>query len=208
MSVATSVVLATVRTFLNDDAAANWTDAALMPKLQQAHRELQVKLRRAAAPVMKGTYIETIPASGTAFSTPPVDLIAPIQLWENAPAGPLANYQLMTESDPLPNVAQVATLVWWAWVNEVVTFIGSSASRMVKMVYWKRITVPQANTDLIGFIDGELYLAPRTAAIAYGSTGDGNSMGVLAGLADASLSEVILSNRGRAPQAQNQSQKP
>jgi len=157
---------------------------------------------------MKGTYIETIPASGTAFSTPPVDLIAPIQLWENAPAGPLANYQLMTESDPLPNVAQVATLVWWAWVNEVVTFIGSSASRMVKMVYWKRITVPQANTDLIGFIDGELYLAPRTAAIAYGSTGDGNSMGVLAGLADASLSEVILSNRGRAPQAQNQSQKP
>jgi len=208
MSVATSVVLATARTFLNDDAAANWTDAALMPKLQQAHRELQVKLRRAAAPVMKGTYIETIPASGTAFSTPPVDLIAPIQLWENAPAGPLANYQLMTESDPLPNVAQVATLVWWAWVNEVVTFIGSSASRMVKMVYWKRITVPQANTDLIGFIDGELYLAPRTAAIAYGSTGDGNSMGVLAGLADASLSEVILSNRGRAPQAQNQSQKP
>src|SRR6516164_3474649 len=106
MSVQTSVVLATARTFLNDDASANWTDASLIPKLQQAHRELQVKLRRAAAPVMKGTYTETLTANATAFSTQPPDIIAPIQLWENAPAGPVANYQLITEADPLPNVAQ------------------------------------------------------------------------------------------------------
>jgi hypothetical protein len=208
MSVATSIVLNTARTFLNDDAVTNWTDAALMPKLQQAHRELQVKLRRAAAPVMKGTYVETVNPSAIGFATPPADLIAPIQIWENAPAGPITNYQLMTEADPLPNVVASTTLVWWAWVNETVVFIGSSASRMVKMLYWRRLTVPQSNTDLIGFIDGELYLAPRTAAIAYGSTGDANSMNVLATLADGSLSEVILSNRGRAPQVAGSSAKP
>lgn len=208
MSVQTSVVLTTARTFLNDDAATNWTDNALMPKLQHAHRELQVKLRRAAAPVMKGSYTETINPGGLVFLAQPTDIIAPIQLWEKLPADPVQNYQLMTEADPLPNVATTTTLTWWAWVEEIVTFLGSTASRAVKMTYWRRITVPQANTDPVGFIDGELYLAPRTAAIAYGSTGDATSMATLATIADASLDQVILSNRGRAPQAANTSQKP
>jgi len=179
-----------------------------MPKLQQAHRELQVKLRRAAAPVMKGTYLETIPIGSTVFATQPTDIIAPIQLWEKLPADPITMYALMTEADPLPNVAQAATLTWWGWFNENIAFVGSTASRAVKMIYWRALRVPTANSDPVGFIDGELYLAPRVAAIAYGSTGDATSMQILAGIADSSLGEVILSNRGRAPQAPGTSQKP
>src|SRR5271166_4361700 len=157
MSVQSSVVLATARTFLNDDAASNWTDAALFPKLQQAHKELQIKLRRAAAPLMKTTYVEAITATNTVFATPPVDLVAPIQLWEKANADPVTLYALMTEADPLPNVAQVATMIWWAWIEEAVNFIGSSANRTVKMLYWRALPIPAVNTDLIGFINGELY---------------------------------------------------
>src|ERR1051326_1868831 len=104
MSVLTSVVLATARTLLNDDAASNWTDAALIPKLQQAHRELQIKLRRAAAPVMKAQYTEVVGANVTAFATPPANLVAPIQLWETSSGGAINTYALMTETDPLPNV--------------------------------------------------------------------------------------------------------
>lgn len=208
MSVQASVVLATARTFLNDDAATNWTDAALMPKLQQAHKELQIKLRRAAAPVMKGTYSEAIVATNTSFASPPSDLVAPIQLWEKAPGDPVTLYQLMTEADPLPNVIAGTTMVWWAWVEEVVTFIGSSADRSVKMSYWRALPLPQLNTDLINFLNGELYLAPRTAAIAAGSVGQAAEMGTLASMADASLGEVILSNRGRAPQSPGASIKP
>lgn len=208
MSVQLSVVLTTARTLLNDDAATNWSDAALIPKAQQAHKELQIKLRRAAAPLMKNTYIETLGIGATVFATPPTDLVAPIQLWENAPSGANNLWQLMTESDPLPNVLQVATLIWWAWVEEVVTFIGSTASRQVKMLYWRALPLPQANTDLIGFLNGELYLAPRTAALAAGSVGQAEEMTALASLADQSLTEVILSNRGRAPQAPGQSIKP
>lgn len=208
MSVQVSVVLATARTFMNDDAATNMTDAFLIPKLQQAHKELQIKLRRAAAPVMKNNYIETIAPSGTIFATPPADLIAPIQLWEKAPTDPVTLYQLMTEADPLPNVAQGTILTWWAWVEEAVTFIGASASRQVKMLYWRSLPLPAQNTDTIGFLNGELYLAPRTAAIAVGSLGQANEMAALAQMADASLNEVILSNRGRAPQALGASLKP
>lgn len=209
MSVQASVVLGTARTMLNDDAATNWTDASLMPKLQHAHRELQIKLRRAAAPVMKTTYLETIPAGATQFSTPPADVVAPITLWEGpSPIVNASNYQLMTEADPLPNLAQQASLVWWAWVLEVVNFLGATTTRSVKMLYWRALPIPAATTDLIGFINGELYLAPRTAAIAAGSVGEADRFTALSALADGSLGEVILSNRGRAPQAAGQSVKP
>lgn len=209
MSVQASVVLVTARTLLNDDAATNWTDAALFPKLQHAHRELQIKLRRAAAPLMKTNYTESITAGQLAFATPPADLVAPIALWE-APTpfpGPQA-YQLMTESDPLPNLAQQTNLVWWAWVEEVVNFLGATTTRQVKMVYWRALPIPAVNTDPIGFINGELYLAPRTAAIAMLSVGEDQRAAALAGAADSSLGEVILSNRGRAPQNAGSSAKP
>jgi hypothetical protein len=208
MSVQLSVVLATARTLLNDDAAANWTDAALIPKAQQAHKELQIKLRRAAAPVMKTNYVEVLAANATAFATPPADLVAPIQLWETSSGGAANTYALMTESDPLPNVVPTTTLIWWAWVEEVVTFIGSSAIRQVKMVYWRRLPIPAVNTDLVGFLDAELYLAPRCAALAAGSVGQAAEMQALTAIADGSLGEVILSNRGRAPQAAGVSLKP
>lgn len=208
MSVQLSVVLATARTFLNDDAATNWTDNALIPKAQQAHKELQIKLRRAAAPVMKTTYTETLAINATQFATPPSDLVAPIQLWETSSGGAINTYALMTEANPLPNVLPVATLIWWAWIEEVVTFIGSSAARKVLMLYWRALPLPQANTDPIGFLNGELYLAPRTAAIAAGSVGQSDEAQLLASMADSSLSEVILSNRGRAPQIPGGSVKP
>jgi hypothetical protein len=208
MSVQASVVLATARTLLNDDAATNWTDASLFPKLQQAHNELQIKLRRAAAPVMKNNYTEVIPAGQTSFATPPSDLVAPIQLWETSSGGAANTYALMTESDPLPNVVPVTTMIWWAWVEEVVTFIGSTAIRQILMRYWRAIPTPTVNTAPIGFINGELYLAPRTAALAAGSVGQAAEMQALAQLADASITEVILSNRGRAPQTPGSSIKP
>jgi hypothetical protein len=211
MSVQASVVLATARTFLNDDAATNWTDASLFPKFQQAHNELQIKLRRAAAPVMKNYYTEQVAAGAVGFATPPSDLVAPIQLWETVNNGAISTYALMTECDPLPNIIPPGpAIVYWAWVEELVTFAvpATTAIRQVLMRYWRAIPIPTTNTQLIGFINGELYLAPRTAALAAGSVGQANEYGVLTGIAEASLTEVILSNRGRAPQAPGTSTKP
>lgn len=209
MSVQLSVALATARTLLNDDAAANWTDAALIPKAQQAHRELQIKLRRAAAPLMRGSYTETIAINGLAFVTPPADLIQPIRLFEKAPADPVTAWVLMTEYDPLPsNVAQGPTMTYWAFVEEAISFLGSTAQRMVMMQYWRYITEPTLNTSPIGFLNGEMYIAPRTAALAAGSVGQAAEMASLTAIADASITEIILSNRGRAPQNLGASIKP
>ena len=208
MSVQASVVLTTARTLLNDDAATLWTDTSLFPKLAQAHRELQTKLRFAAAPVMRAIYTETLAANATVFVNQPTNMVEPITLQETDSAGTLANFTPMTEADPLPNIAPGATLVYWQWADEIVTFIGSTASRTVKMVYWRSLVIPTVNTALIGFINGELYLAPRVAALAAASVGNKDVAALATGMAEAALNEVILSNRGRAGAASGQTMRP
>lgn len=203
MSVAMSVVLSTSRTLLNDDNATLWTDAVLIPKVVQAHRELQTKLRFAAAPVMRKMMAGvTVSAAATGFAAPPTDLVEPIRLWEKAPTDPVTSYVPMTEVDPLPDNLAATTLIYWQWINEAVLFLGASVDRMVKMLYWRAIpwtSSPPASTDTIGFINGELYLAPRVAALAAGSVGDEKVFAAMTALADASLNQVVLSNRGRMP---------
>lgn len=196
MSVQASVVLNTVRTLLNDDNAAIWTDAVLIPKLQQAHRELQNKLKFAAVPIMRAEAILAV-ATGTLIFASPSDLVEPIRLWEKATADPITGYVLMTESDPLPNVVAASTLIYWQWKDEIITFIGATADRTVKLLYWRNLTLPTVNTDFIGFISGELYLAPRVAALAAGSVGEKDVFAAMTSLASESLNMVILSNRGR-----------
>lgn len=203
MAVQASVVMTTARTLLNDDAATLWTDVVLFPKMTQAHRELQTKLRFAAAPVMKAMAVDLLVATGATTVASPADMMEPIRLWERlGSGGTVADYASgqMTEVDPLPFRAALSSLVHWQWsvaAAEVINFVAASADRKVQISYWRTLAIPALNTDPIGFINGELYLAPRIAALAAGSVGNTAVATMAAGLADASLSEVILSNRGR-----------
>jgi hypothetical protein len=214
MSVQASVVLNTARTLLNDDGSTLWTDVVLFPKLAQAHRELQTKLRFSAAPVMRAISVDIAVTTGAVTITNPADMMEPIRLWERAGSGgTVADYAtgLMTESDPLPDRAALATLVNWQWSvasPEVINFVAASADRKVKLLYWRSLAIPTLNTDAIGFINGELYLAPRIAAIAASSVGNAAVAGWASGLADGSLGEVILSNRGRLKPADGNTARP
>jgi len=49
-----SVALSMARGFLNDTNATNWTDANLIPFMQQAHYELQTDLWIVGSPVVRG----------------------------------------------------------------------------------------------------------------------------------------------------------
>jgi hypothetical protein len=208
MSVQASVVLTTARTLLNDDGATVWTDTALLPKLAQAHRELQAKLKLASVPVMKSEFTATITANSTTIASPPTDLREPIRIWEKLPSDPVSNYLLMTEQEILPNIVPVATLGYWSWKDEVITFIGATVDRFIRMQYWRTIAIPASNTDPVGFIDAELYLAPRVAALAAGSTGEEKMMASLASIAADSLNDVIQSNRGRGRVSQGAAVRP
>lgn len=201
MSVTAAVVLATARTLLNDDLATLWTDTSLMPKLAQAHRELQVKLRFAGAPVMRALAGASA-SSGTVTS--PSDLVEPITIWETVSGTKVQ----LTEADPLPPNAG-SGLGYWNWsitAPEVISFSGTSGA--VTIHYWKKLTIPTSNSDVIGFINGEHYLSPRIAALAAGSVGNDKLLAWATSIADENLKMVILTNRGRLAPADGTSMRP
>lgn len=208
MSVTAEVVLTIARTYLNDDASTLWQDQLLFPKLQQAHREMQQILKSHAVYVMR-TLSAPIEVLSTATSvTLPLDMMEPIQLWEAAHGGAITTFVPMTESDPLPFLDQGATLGYWQWADETISLVGASADRDVLIKYWRQLPIPQLNTDLIGFINGEMYLGPRVASLAAISTGNQALHDLLAGVATQSIGMVAISNRGRAMPVQGQALRP
>lgn len=201
MAVTALVALTTARTLLNDDAASLWTDVALIPKLQQAFRELEAKLRINAASIMRKTVVNNVSAHGTTY-TALTDIIEPIRLWEKAVGDPDTSYVQMTEQDPLANNVEATTLIYWQWDGALINFIGASANRTVKLTYWRTLAEPAASSDSLFFINAELYLAPRTAALAAGSVGEKDKFEAMTAVAEGNIELVIQANRGRQAPSQ------
>lgn len=193
-----SVALAAARTWLNDDAGATWTDAALIPKCQEAHRELQVKLWQVGSPVVRK---EAAAASVAALATTianPSDMLTPFRLQEYAnTVETRADAVDMTECIFLPNRAIAATLIDWCWKEEVIQFVGASAARKVIIYYRKSITLPAATGDAIGILFGELYISARAAAIAHGSVGNKDAYEALSIVAEKNFNQVVAAQRGQ-----------
>jgi hypothetical protein len=191
--------------FLNDANQQVWNDGTLLPMFVRAYGELLVTLRQRAANLLKAQTEPTLLAPGTKVFPSGSDLVAPIQLIEAAPGGVGS---IMTEADPLPLRAQQPTLDYWHWDGIDVTFIGANQPREVMMFYWRTLPIPTNPVNFIEIIDGEMWLAPRTAAIAAASVGEENTSGIAASNADAFLERVILANRGRAAQTMGTSIRP
>lgn len=198
-----SVALTTARTLLNDDVSAVWSDASLIPKAQEAHRELQAKLWEVGSPVVRAQSPPIMVNAGATTITLPVDLLTPFKLVEYAATGEsLVNSVEMTEQNYLPTVAPAATLKYWAWRGEFIELVGASVGRNVVIYYRRLITIPTANNDPIGILFGELYLAARTAAMAHGSVGNIEAAGFMSQKANDSFNQVIAAQRGQQrPQA-------
>jgi len=199
MAVLVSTVFATARTLLNDDAAVTFTDAVLLPKLVEAFRELQAKLILSAAPMMRSEATQNIAANVITLVIP-VDLVAPIRLWEKAQGSGNNTYIPMTEQDPLPNLApSTSALIYWQWYQQAINLIGCTLTRTVKIQYWRSLTEPTGSGSDLIFNRGELFLAPRTAALMAGVVGESEAMDKWSMIADANLNDIILANRGRIP---------
>jgi hypothetical protein len=129
-------------------------------------------------------------------------MIEPIGLWEKDPADTPDKYVKMTESDPLPFVPPTSRLVYWKWTQENIEFIGSTATRFVKIYYKRLIPIPNSGGDVLGAIDAELFIGPRTAALAFGSTGNAAASDWCTNMAIQSIQDILIANKGRARTAQ------
>ena len=199
-----SQVLATARTYLNDDNAIQFPDPVLIPKIQEAHRELQEDLWVVGSPLVRGqtavlTY--TTPATNLTTAMAAVtDFLCPTALYENAAGSTIvqAGWAPMTEAFYIPlGTAMAATLGWWSWQQEVIIVAGATVNRSVIVQYRRQITIPVVATDPIGILFGESYLAARAAAIAAGTVGNAEVYAAMTALAKENVGKVISANRGQ-----------
>jgi len=199
MSALLSQVLNTARSFINDDLATSSPDPALIPKVQEAHRELQEQLWLAGSPLVREQTDPILVNAGDTELTLPADILCPFELLENAANAPItdANWKPMTEAFYIPiGTGQGPELIFWAWRKERVQFIGASNSRSVIMRYRRKIPEPVNLNDQIGILFGEMYLSARSAAIFAGSLGNSEVYEKLTALAGQNLASVIQANRG------------
>lgn len=198
----TSVALTQARTLLNDDLATVWTDASLFPKLQIAHQELQTALWEIGSPVVREEVGPLLVGIGETSlgEFQPADLLAPTRLFEyDWAAGPAYTGPVeMTEVFFIPsNVAQTATLRYWCWKEEIITFLGATEKRGVLIQYRKLLTVPTLVTSELGIAFAESYIGPRVAALAAGAVGNVNVLKIASGMATTNFARVLAANRGQ-----------
>lgn len=202
MSAPLSTALAIARTYLNDDNAIQFPDAVLIPKLQEAHRELQEALWVCGSPVVRKQSAPLNYNSGdiNLIGGLPTDLLCPTMLFDNAAGSTIASlgWSPLTEAFYIPlNTASAATLSYWIWQQESITLSPASANRVVIIYYRRAIPIPALTTDLIGILFGESYLGPRGAALAAGTLGSAEALAAMTAVAKENLGNVITANRGQ-----------
>jgi len=196
--------------YLNDTNAQIWTDAVLIPFLQEAYRDLIMVLWLNGLPVVRAkTTVLTIPIGKTSMgpngaNVLPADMLEPVWLKERATGATNDEWVPMSERDFEPDLLTTpTTLSYWAWRQEDIFFpsVGASTSRDIRMNYHATLTIPVVSTDSLNYIFAESFLAPQLSGYAAGSVGNDTLAGKLlwvqvvqVGIAGSKLDMIIRAN--------------
>jgi hypothetical protein len=149
----------------------------MLPYFNMALAILQEELEVNEIPVMEKTATSitvvagstAIVASSTTQPTYPSDLVEIQQLWERL-SGSSDPYIPMYKRDYLPHYLdniQVDSLVFWAWLDNEIQFIGATTPRDVKMDYIKQnfANTITDTTTAINVINSRTFLEFKTASL-------------------------------------------
>lgn len=188
-------VLESSRIHLNDEMALYWPDNRLLPKLQEAHRELNNELVLNGIPVLHQVSVTlSVPANTTDLTTVtsyPADMIVPIWLKERQVGQQDQDFTDVQQVNFLPNIQKDTTLNFWSWIGEKIMLVGALNATEVQLRYEKTMTTPVQVNDTIGVYLGESFLSYRTAALAAASIKDYDQSKYLDGIAQTNLGKVI-----------------
>jgi len=156
------------KALLNDVAGTNYTDAVLLPFIQKAYRELQVKMLKAGLQQANEVSASiTVPAGITVLSDGallPIDLLIPVSIHERGSTS--ERWSLMTEETWEPSREQATSLGVWAFREEEIKFVGATTDRLIYIKYKKYLPGLDAAGVALKILDSTTFLAARTAAIA------------------------------------------
>lgn len=193
-----SVALQSAREYLNDSAGMFWTDVVLMPKLQDAYRQMSVRLQLAGIPVMKTvSSVLTVPAKTTVLNSVagfPTDLVEPKWMKERLPGSRNSDFVDMTQCDYIPNWDMTNELIWWCWREQKIFLLGATNDVQVELRYVKGLGYPTAPTDELAFFYAENFLGPKTAALAASATENQTAVQEWTTEADRNFNDLIRMN--------------
>jgi len=174
-------IIDTAAACMNDTAQTVYTDAAVLPYLNMALRNLQEEFEANNIPVTNqssavinipvGVTIIRFPVSGQVEALPelPVDLVEIQQLWESE-AGQ-DNWIPMVKREFIPNYIEgqiINQFLIWAWMNQEIRLPQSNAINDIKIDYissmFKTIELPQIEVNF-PFINIHSYLGFKTGAL-------------------------------------------
>lgn len=167
----TGTVLDAARTHLGDNQAMDWQDTDILPKLQEAFRELRLKLIRAGIPLTENVTPDiSVPANTSLLNGltgyPDTTIIMPIWLFEKYPGQTDDNYVDMQPRSFIPVESPgTSRLQYWAWLQQQTQVRPCTQPTVVRMRYRMSIPVPTKNDDPVGIIEGDSFLSFRTAAL-------------------------------------------
>ena len=166
---------------MNDTAKTIYTYVAQLPYLQMALDELQEEFELNNIPITDKTSAAVTVTVGTTSINPtlgvgagsapnyPTDLVEIQQLWERLAGSTDPFIPITKRGDFLPHELDnlpSESLMFWAFTNQRITFIGALTSRSVKIDYIAALFPDLiASTDTIGIINAKSYLQYRTAGL-------------------------------------------
>src|ERR1017187_3421677 len=189
-----SVALKSARIYLGDINGISWPDSILMPILQEAHGELVQECERFSLSVILNQSAILLVNAGdlTLGANQPATLVEPISIMERIPGSDLESFEPMLRLTFIPLQDQSEELQYWAWLGQIITFLGATQDREILLRYKGSISTPNLLTDPLGFIFAERYIGPRVASIAWDSIGKDGSK--FQKLAENNLYKIVQSN--------------
>lgn len=169
MAVTAATPIAEAKVLLNDPSGLNYTTIKLLPCLNKAYRDLQLKMKQNGMQSFKEISAPITVAAGTVRlgdgAGLPNDFVYPV--WVKERGSTSEEWQDMTEQNWEPQFNTPGPrLNYWVWREDELKFPPSSADRLVLLGYLKsQITIDEVD-DPILIADSIGFLAARTAAIA------------------------------------------
>lgn len=178
MAVTAATILTGAKPLLNDPSGIIYSDAALLPLLKKAHRELQQRLTRSGHQTTKEVSAPILVTAGTVRlgdgAGLPTDLLYPVSLKEKAVGATNDNYVDMLEQSWEEDRVAQSTLMVWTWREDEIKFVGATVNREVLIRYRKGAVITSVGS-VISILDCETFLESRTAAIAAAVLGENYS---------------------------------
>ena len=172
MAVLASDILAESKLLLNDAEGIIYTDAALLPLLQKAYRELQQKMRKAGMSVTRETSLPILVPAGVDVLLEgdglfPDDLILPIEIHERESENHEWSELTKLEWSLLDNLGINRNVGGsWAWGEEQIKLSPTDSDRQLLIRYHRELTKITSITTAIQVRGAETFLASRCGAIA------------------------------------------